>query len=98
MSKESETANKPPSRRERQHCWKIRDEYFACLESCGILDPETMNEKAEIREKGKSCLNKKKEYEEVCMASWVEYFNKRRVLEERQRKYLQLAKEQSGKN
>lgn len=73
MSKESETANKPPSRRERQHCWKIRDEYFACLESCGILDPETMNEKAEIREKGKSCLNKKKEYEEVCMASWVSF-------------------------
>ncbi|CAM0141927.1 hypothetical protein VKS41_004370 [Umbelopsis sp. WA50703] len=98
MSKDSETANKPPSRRERQHCWKIRDEYFACLESCGILDPETMNDKPDVREKGKSCLEKKKEYEEACMASWVEYFNKRRVLEERQRKYLQLAKEQSGKN
>ncbi|CAO3686467.1 unnamed protein product [Umbelopsis vinacea] len=56
-----------------------------------------MNTKDNIREKGKSCLEKKKQYEDACMASWVEYFNKRRVLEERQRKYLALAKEQSGK-
>jgi cytochrome c oxidase assembly factor 6 len=74
MSKqEAETASKPPSRRERQNCWKVRDEYFACLESCGILDPETMNTKDNIREKGKSCLEKKKQYEDACMASWVLY-------------------------
>ncbi|CAO3678958.1 unnamed protein product [Umbelopsis ramanniana] len=98
MSKQAtETPNKPPSRRERQQCWKVRDEYFSCLESCGILDPEAMNTKDTTREKGKACLDKKKIYEDTCMTSWVEYFNKRRVLEERQRKYLELAKEQSGK-
>jgi cytochrome c oxidase assembly factor 6 len=74
MSKqETEAQHKPPTRRERQQCWKVRDEYFACLESCGILDPETMNTNEAVREKGKTCLDKKKLYEDACMASWVCY-------------------------
>ncbi|OZJ04504.1 hypothetical protein BZG36_02252 [Bifiguratus adelaidae] len=87
----------PPTRAQRQQCWKARDAYFDCLTECGIVDPNGMDHKPEVQEKGSKCLALKKEYEKDCIASWVEYFNKRRVLEVQQAKYLKLAKEQSGK-
>ncbi|UZJ53921.1 hypothetical protein CBS101457_003241 [Exobasidium rhododendri] len=31
------------------------------------------------------CLDSRREYEKHCARSWIDYFNKRRVLEERQR-------------
>ncbi|RUS27801.1 cytochrome c oxidase, subunit VIb [Jimgerdemannia flammicorona] len=92
----SKTAN-PPNRTERQRCWLVRDEYFACLDSCGVLDPVTVNSKPEVKEKAKACLEKKKVYESECIASWVDYFNKRRVLEFRQQEYLKMHNINLGK-
>ncbi|SHO77707.1 Similar to S.cerevisiae protein COA6 (Protein involved in cytochrome c oxidase (Complex IV) assembly) [Malassezia sympodialis ATCC 42132] len=34
------------------------------------------------------CLRERDAYEGSCAQSWIEYFNKRRVLEERQNKYF----------
>ncbi|KAI8147697.1 cytochrome c oxidase, subunit VIb [Fennellomyces sp. T-0311] len=86
--------SKPPTRQERQKCWKLRDEYFACLDSVSIIDPTIVENDPQ---KAKDCLEKKSKYEDGCMASWVEYFNKRRVLDIRQREYLEFSKQQSGK-
>ncbi|SAM07322.1 hypothetical protein [Absidia glauca] len=95
--------DKPPTREERKKCWKLRDEYFACLDQLTILDPAIVEKQPE---RAASCLDKKKHYEDACMASWVcivismhmvEYFNKRRVLDERQKQYLKLSEQQSGK-
>ncbi|ORX49486.1 hypothetical protein DM01DRAFT_1291170 [Hesseltinella vesiculosa] len=87
-------SDKPPSREERKKCWKVRDEYFACLDQLKILDPTVVDKSPD---RASSCLGKKKQYEDACMASWVEYFNKRRVLDERQKQYLKLSEQQSGK-
>ncbi|KAG0743678.1 hypothetical protein G6F57_006199 [Rhizopus arrhizus] len=88
------TESKPPSREERKRCWFLRDEYFECLNKCNIRDPVTVEK---TPEKASECLELKKKYEEGCMASWVEYFNKRRVLDLRQKEYLEFSKQQSGK-
>ncbi|KAI9498008.1 cytochrome c oxidase, subunit VIb [Zychaea mexicana] len=85
---------KPPTRQQRQHCWKLRDEYFACLDKLSIVDPVIVEKEPT---KAKECLEKKSQYEDACMASWVEYFNKRRVLDVKQREYLEFSKQQSGK-
>ncbi|KAI8096643.1 cytochrome c oxidase, subunit VIb [Halteromyces radiatus] len=90
----SSTPDKPPTREERKKCWKLRDEYFACLDKLNILDPVLVEKQPD---RATSCLDKKKHYEDACMASWVEYFNKRRVLDERQKQYLKFSEEQSGK-
>ncbi|CDH50363.1 hypothetical protein RO3G_09383 [Lichtheimia corymbifera JMRC:FSU:9682] len=86
--------SKPPTRQQRQQCWKVRDEYFACLDRLNIIDPTTVEKDPQ---KAKECLDCKKKYEDTCLASWVEYFNKRRVLDERQKQYLEFSKQQSPK-
>ncbi|KAI9307951.1 cytochrome c oxidase, subunit VIb [Cunninghamella echinulata] len=86
--------DKPPTREQRKKCWKVRDEYFACLDSLNIIDPMVVDKNPD---RATNCLEKKKLYEDACMASWVEYFNKRRVLDERQKQYLKLSEEQSRK-
>jgi cytochrome c oxidase assembly factor 6 len=60
--------DKPPTREERKKCWKLRDEYFACLDQLTILDPAIVEKQPE---RAASCLDKKKHYEDACMASWV---------------------------
>ncbi|KAI8972074.1 cytochrome c oxidase, subunit VIb [Pilobolus umbonatus] len=82
--------SKPPTRAERKQCWFLRDEYFKCLDKCDILDPTVVDTSPE---KAPSCLELKKQYEQGCMASWVEYFNKRRVLDRRQQQYLALSQQ-----
>ncbi|CEI96875.1 hypothetical protein G6F70_008260 [Rhizopus microsporus] len=89
-----ESGSKPPSREERKRCWFLRDQYFQCLDRCNIRDPATVEK---TPEKAPECLELKKNYEEGCMASWVEYFNKRRVLDMRQKEYLKFSEEQSGR-
>ncbi|KAI9019272.1 cytochrome c oxidase, subunit VIb [Phycomyces nitens] len=86
--------SKPPTRAERKHCWKLRDEYFACLDKISIIDPAIVD-KDPSRAEG--CLDSKKKYEDGCMASWVEYFNKRRVIDVRQKQYLEFSEKMSGK-
>ncbi|KAI7886590.1 hypothetical protein K492DRAFT_203122 [Lichtheimia hyalospora FSU 10163] len=86
--------SKPPTRQQRQQCWKVRDEYFACLDRLSIIDPTVVEKDPQ---KAKECLDCKKLYEDTCLASWVEYFNKRRVLDERQKQYLEFTKQQAPK-
>ncbi|KAG0199003.1 hypothetical protein BGX28_007632 [Mortierella sp. GBA30] len=76
-----------PSRSARQNCWKVRDAYFACLDESKILDPagpEALN----------ICQDLRKLYENGCMKSWVDYFNKRRVLEVEQKELLERMRAQ----
>lgn len=63
-------STKPPTRQERQYCWKLRDEYFACLDRLTIVDPVIVEKEPE---KAKECLEKKSKYEDACMASWVSW-------------------------
>ncbi|RUS18501.1 cytochrome oxidase c subunit VIb-domain-containing protein [Endogone sp. FLAS-F59071] len=95
MSSTSASTSNPPNRAQRQKCWLVRDDYFACLDSCGVIDPATVDTKPDVREKAKTCLEKKKKYEAECIASWVSYFNKRRVAAFRQEEYFKLAKAQN---
>ncbi|GJJ72395.1 cytochrome c oxidase assembly factor 6 [Entomortierella parvispora] len=81
-----ETANHP-SRADRQNCWKVRDAYFECLNEAKVLDPFAPAA-------ANVCQNLKEKYEKGCMKSWVEYFNKRRVLEVEQKELLERMRAQ----
>ncbi|KAF9183191.1 hypothetical protein BGZ51_004193 [Haplosporangium sp. Z 767] len=81
-----ETAHHP-SRAERQNCWKVRDAFFACLDESNVLDPSTP-------EATNICQELRKQYEGGCMKSWIEYFNKRRVLEVEQKQILERMRAQ----
>ncbi|GAA5849833.1 hypothetical protein JCM8547_000580 [Rhodosporidiobolus lusitaniae] len=64
-----------PDRSARAQCWDSRDAYFACLDRNGVQVPG--------QEDGK-CKREDGEYRGKCAGSWVDYFNKRRVLQLRQ--------------
>ncbi|CAG8673953.1 7986_t:CDS:2, partial [Scutellospora calospora] len=83
----TKSEGKPPLRTQRETCWKLRDEYFSCLESVSIFDPTKVDTDESIKKlvKKSNCWKKKGSYEDACMTSWVDYFNKRRALEIRQR-------------
>lgn len=74
------------SREGRKLCWDNRDTYFKCLDNAGVLKPG---------DEGKACASEKVAYEKNCAKSWIEYFNKRRVLAEQQKGVLQQMKNQS---
>ncbi|KAF9115581.1 hypothetical protein BGX27_007318 [Mortierella sp. AM989] len=76
-----------PSRAARQNCWKVRDAYYACLDKSNVLD-------ASSPEAANICVELRKAYHDGCMKSWVEYFNKRRVLEVEQKELLERMREQ----
>ncbi|EGN99411.1 hypothetical protein SERLA73DRAFT_182382 [Serpula lacrymans var. lacrymans S7.3] len=76
----------PVSRENRQKCWETRDAYFECLDRVGVL---------KAGEEGKACAKENTLYEENCAKSWIEYFNKRRILAEQQKDMLAQAKVQS---
>ncbi|KAF9583669.1 hypothetical protein BGW38_008903 [Lunasporangiospora selenospora] len=76
-----------PSRADRQVCWKARDAYYACLNKADVVDP-SKPEAANI------CKDLREQYEKGCMKSWVEYFNKRRVLEVEQKEILERMRAQ----
>ncbi|KAG0328365.1 hypothetical protein BGZ99_005548 [Dissophora globulifera] len=76
-----------PSRADRQKCWKVRDTFFACLDEHKVLD-------ASSPEAANVCKDLRKLYEGACMKSWVEYFNKRRVLEVEQKEILERMRAQ----
>ncbi|TXT13564.1 hypothetical protein VHUM_00931 [Vanrija humicola] len=79
-----------PSREQRAKCWSTRDAYFACLDQHGVIQPGD----GELGDKQGFCAAFRKEYEGSCGRSWIEYFNKRRVLEIRQQKTLEAAEKQ----
>ncbi|GAA6020789.1 hypothetical protein JCM10207_001658 [Rhodosporidiobolus poonsookiae] len=64
-----------PDRSARAQCWTSRDAYFGCLDKNGVQVPG---------QEGGKCSSEDGEYRGKCAASWVDYFNKRRVLQLRQ--------------
>ncbi|KAI0951546.1 hypothetical protein AcW1_008566 [Taiwanofungus camphoratus] len=77
----------PASRTNRQRCWDSRDAYFACLDSVKVIKPG---------EEGDVCTTPKASYEQNCARSWIDYFNKRRVLAEQQQGVLAQANTQAS--
>jgi len=55
-----------PNRQSRTHCWRARDNFFACLEANGIVDSIREKDAAE-----KACGTESKGLEKECAASWV---------------------------
>ncbi|KAF8556522.1 hypothetical protein OG21DRAFT_1475983 [Imleria badia] len=74
------------SREDRTHCWESRDVYFACLDRAGVL---------EAGKEGNACATEKSRYEASCAKSWIEYFNKRRILAEQQKDLLAQSRMQA---
>ncbi|KAI0050518.1 hypothetical protein FA95DRAFT_1487183 [Auriscalpium vulgare] len=70
------------SRQDRTRCWEARDAYFACLDASGVVVAGS---------EGSRCAGQNKAYQENCARSWIDYFNKRRVLAEQQKPILAQA-------
>lgn len=85
--------NKPEEPRvihtnQRRQCWAARDAFFECLEVNHIDDPDANKNK--VRSK---CPQELREFEKICIASWVEYFKKKRIadmMRDRRIKELEL--------
>ncbi|KDQ59100.1 hypothetical protein JAAARDRAFT_33830 [Jaapia argillacea MUCL 33604] len=75
-----------PLRQDRQKCWDSRDAYFACLDKAGVV---------KAGDEGGKCASENATYEKDCARSWIDYFNKRRVLAEQQKGLLQQANTQA---
>ncbi|KAH9948598.1 cytochrome oxidase c subunit VIb-domain-containing protein [Amylocystis lapponica] len=83
----SEEKPDPTSRKDRQQCWDSRDSYFACLDGARVVKPG---------DEGSACTGQRSQYEKNCAQSWIDYFNKRRVLAEQQQGVLAQATTQAG--
>ncbi|KAI0788258.1 cytochrome oxidase c subunit VIb-domain-containing protein [Fomes fomentarius] len=86
-TRKSETPD-ATSRKDRQKCWESRDAYFACLDGANVVKPGD--------EGGSACADVRNTYESNCAKSWIDYFNKRRVLAEQQQGVLAQARTQAG--
>ncbi|PWN26289.1 hypothetical protein BDZ90DRAFT_210890, partial [Jaminaea rosea] len=84
-----------PTRTNRTACWAGRDAYFSCLDAHQlIIPPGNAGGSGGVEGAGKGVLGRSEDpcakerdgYEGNCAKSWVDYFNKRRVLEERQKR------------
>ncbi|KAM0787901.1 hypothetical protein ACM66B_003950 [Microbotryomycetes sp. NB124-2] len=75
-----------PDRRQREQCWHARDEFFKCLDANDTKVPG--------QQAAGVCASEDSNYKKHCAASWVDYFNKRRVLQIRQDMMEQRAREQ----
>ncbi|PIL32384.1 hypothetical protein GSI_05630 [Ganoderma sinense ZZ0214-1] len=75
------------SRQDRQKCWESRDAYFTCLDAAKVVKPG---------DEGTTCADTKGPYERNCAKSWIDYFNKRRVLAEQQQGVLAQAQNQAN--
>ncbi|OCH89616.1 hypothetical protein OBBRIDRAFT_756339 [Obba rivulosa] len=83
----SEEKPDPVARQSRQKCWESRDAYYVCLDAAGVVAPG---------EEGNVCAAPKADYERNCAKSWIDYFNKRRVLAEQQQGILAQANTQAN--
>ncbi|KAK4686937.1 cytochrome c oxidase assembly factor 6, partial [Tremellales sp. Uapishka_1] len=91
-SSSSSTSPPPaPNREERKACWDSRDAYFSCLDRNGVAQ-------AGSEEKKGVCGEERKGYEKRCGQSWIDYFNKRRTLELRQRLTVEAAAQARDSN
>jgi len=82
-------ASGAPKRDDRKRCWDARDAYFLCLDKANILAPGS--------ETGKLCSKERKNYDGACAKSWVEYFDKKRVLDARQKAMMEALEAQNQK-
>lgn len=90
-----------PTRSSRQACWSNRDAYYTCLTSHNVIIPPGTDmsdgrgppifspASVEKLRREDPCKAERDGFERDCAKSWVDYFNKRRVLEERQRLMLE---------
>ncbi|KAI0290350.1 cytochrome oxidase c subunit VIb-domain-containing protein [Russula brevipes] len=85
-SSKAETPN-ALSREDRSRCWEARDAYFACLDAADVVVAGT---------EGSKCASQRKSYEQNCARSWIDYFNQRRVLAEKQKPLLAQAATQAA--
>ncbi|KAI6025766.1 cytochrome oxidase c subunit VIb-domain-containing protein [Pisolithus orientalis] len=74
------------TRHDRQRCWESRDLYFDCLDGAGVL---------KAGDEGDVCAKEKRSYEANCAKSWIDYFNKRRMLAVQQKDMLAQAQTQA---
>ncbi|KAI0064943.1 hypothetical protein BV25DRAFT_1822719 [Artomyces pyxidatus] len=81
FSSEKEPPN-AASRQDRAKCWEARDAYFACLDASQVVVAGT---------EGSKCAVENRAYQQNCAKSWIDYFNKRRVLAEKQKPLLAQA-------
>lgn len=79
-------------RESRQRCWFNRDAFFSCLDKHDIQDPIKERDAAE-----RHCPSERLGFEANCVATWVDYFGKKRVLE-RQREEMIREAERRGTN
>ncbi|KAH9988854.1 cytochrome oxidase c subunit VIb-domain-containing protein [Russula vinacea] len=75
------------SREDRSKCWETRDAYFSCLDAAEVVVPGT---------EGSKCASQRNAYEKNCAKSWIDYFNQRRVLAEKQKPLLAQAAVQAA--
>ncbi|KAI9454806.1 cytochrome oxidase c subunit VIb-domain-containing protein [Russula earlei] len=75
------------SREDRSKCWEARDAYFSCLDTAEVVVAGT---------EGSKCASQRKSYEKNCAKSWIDYFNQRRVLAEKQKPFLAQAASQAA--
>ncbi|KAF8274628.1 cytochrome oxidase c subunit VIb-domain-containing protein [Lactarius quietus] len=86
-SKADKNTTNTPSREDRTKCWEARDAYFACLDAAEVVVAGT---------EGSKCAAQRKAYEQNCAKSWIDYFNQRRVLAEKQKPLLAQAANQAA--
>lgn len=81
MTSSTNTQSIPPLRSQRDLCWKLRDEYFECLDNINnsnsddklFVDPVSVQNDENMQKLVKkfNCWKKKEEYEKSCITSWV---------------------------
>lgn len=59
---------------DRKKCWGARDQFFNCLDAHSIIDATKDGSKAR-----KACPSELQEFENACIATWVDYFKQKRV-------------------
>ncbi|KAA8896192.1 cytochrome oxidase c subunit VIb-domain-containing protein [Sphaerosporella brunnea] len=82
----------PPTRTQRAKCWEARDAFFRCLDTAGIVDAIKDSTAAKT-----SCSGEMAAFEKECVASWVEYFKKRRVMEHNREQMLKGLQKEGAK-
>ncbi|MCJ1240509.1 hypothetical protein MMC14_008512 [Varicellaria rhodocarpa] len=88
----SDGAYEAPDRSARRACWTARDAFFTCLDQNGIIDSIRNDGEAK-----KCCGGELKGLEKDCAASWVTYFQQRRVMEYNKKKTLEKLKAEGAK-
>ncbi|KAJ1984086.1 hypothetical protein H4R34_000891 [Dimargaris verticillata] len=85
----TEAFPKALNRAERKVCWKARDDLFACLDT-------QQKPTDDLHHVPAGCAQVYKVYESQCPPAWTDYFIKRRALEIKKAKQLEMMKRLPG--